>query len=255
MLPDKKIIAFDVDGTLTVSKTLIADSMADLIKKLIKEKIIIAISGGDFQQLKTQFLPPFLNDNSIIPFIHNFILLPTSGSKRYEYNETTKEWIITDKEPLPENAKERAMKLLQEVIDNPIYEIPPNPTGKIIEDRDTQITFTPNGQQAPVAIKLAFDPDRKKREKIKAILGPQLPEVDLLINGTSSIDILAKGFNKAVGIMRFLNKTGLKKEDVLFVGDGLFPGGNDYSVYEAGFDTIAVKNPQETEAIIKTWIG
>jgi len=175
--------------------------------------------------------------------------------REIEYDEEKKEWRITDKESMPVEAKERAIKLLEEVIANPQYEIPPNPYGKIIEDRDTQITFTPNGQQAPVEIKMKFDPDRKKREKIKAMLEPKLPELSILINGTSSIDILPKGFNKAVGLTRFLNKIGFNKSDVVFVGDGLFPGGNDYSVYEAGFDTIAVKNPQETEAIIKEWIS
>ena len=255
MLPDKKIIAFDVDGTLTASKTLITESMADLIKELVKQKMVIAIAGGSFGQMQTQFLPPFLNDDAMIPFIHNFTLLPTSGSQRYQYDEIKKVWILTDKEPLPGDAKEKAIKLLQYVIDSGQYEIPPNPTGNIIEDRDTQITFTPNGQQAPVAIKMAFDPDRRKREKIKALLEPQLPEVSILINGTSSIDILTKGFNKAVGLNRFLDKAGFKKSDVLFVGDGIFPGGNDYSVYEAGFDTIAVKNPEETESIIRGWLG
>lgn len=255
MLPDKKIIVFDVDGTLTASKTLITESMANLIKELIKQKMVIAIAGGSFHQLETQFLPPFLRDDSMMPFIHNFTLLPTSGSQRYEYDEIKKEWTLTDKEPLPSGAKERAMKLLQEVIDNPVYEIPQNPIGNIIEDRDTQITFTPNGQQAPVELKLRFDPDRKKREKIKAMLELKLPEISILINGTSSIDILPKGFTKAVGLMRFLNKIGLDKSDVIFVGDALFPGGNDYSVYEAGIDTIAVKNPEETESIIKKWIS
>ena len=255
MLPNKKIIAFDVDGTLTASKTLITDSMADLIKKLIQKKMVVSIAGGSFHQLETQFLPPFLNDSSMLPFIKNFTLLPTSGSQRYEYNEVNKKWEMTDKEPLPAEAKQRAIKLLEEVIADPQYEIPKNPYGEIIEDRDTQITFTPNGQQAPVAVKLVFDPDRKKREKIVAMLEPKLPELTLLINGTSSIDILSKGFNKAVGLTRFLNKANFKKEDVLFVGDGLFPGGNDYSVFEAGFDTIAVKNPEETELIIKAWFG
>lgn len=255
MLPDKKIIAFDVDGTLTVSKTLITEGMAHLIKELVKERQVLAIAGGSFHQLETQFLPPFLNDESMLPFIHNFTLLPTSGSQRYEYDEVKREWMMTDKEPLDAGVKERAIKLLQEVIDNPIYEIPPNPIGNIIEDRDTQITFTPNGQQAPVEIKMKFDPDRKKRERIKAMLDPKLPEVSILINGTSSIDILPKGFNKAVGLTRYLNKVGLNKSDVLFIGDGIFPGGNDYSVLEAGFDTIAVKNPFETEAIIKGWIS
>lgn len=255
MLPDKKIIAFDVDGTLTASKTLITESMANLIKKLVRQKLVVAIAGGNFKQLETQFLPPFLHDDTLLSSIHNFILLPTSGSQRYEYDEINRGWKLTDKEPLDENVKNRAKKLLQEVIDSPEYGIPPNPIGQIIEDRDTQITFTPNGQLAPVELKLRFDPDRTKREKIKAMLEPKLPEVSILINGTSSIDILPKGFSKAVGLMRLLNKIGLNKSDVVFIGDAIFPGGNDYSVYEAGFETISVKGPEETELIIKDWVG
>ena len=255
MLPSKKIIAFDVDGTLTKSKTLITESMAKLIKELVKQRMVVAIAGGSFKQMQTQFLPPFLKDDSVAPFIHNFTLLPTSGSQRYQYDEAKNNWVLTDKEPLPGGVKEKAIKLLQYVINSGQYEIPPNPIGNIIEDRDTQITFTPNGQQAPVEIKMAFDPDRKKREKIKAFLEPQLPEVSILINGTSSIDILSRGFNKAVGLNRFLDKEGFKKNDVIFVGDGIFPGGNDYSVYEAGFDTISVKNPEETEEIVRNWLG
>jgi len=255
MLPDKKILAFDIDGTLTESKTLITPEMADLLKELAKERIVIAIAGGSFKQMETQFLPPFSSDEGMAPFIHNFKFLPTSGSQRYEYDIPSKTWVLVDKIPLPEEAKVRAIKLLQEVIENPEYGIPPNPVGPIIEDRDTQITFTPNGQQAPVALKLSFDPDRKKREKIKAFLEPQLPEVTILINGTSSIDILPKGFSKAVGLEHYLTEAGFQKQDVLFVGDGLFPGGNDYAVKEAGFDTIAVKNPEETKAIIRSWIA
>lgn len=255
MLSDKKIIAFDVDGTLTVSKRPIMPDMADLVKELVKQKTVVLISGGCFEQFKTQFLPPFLGDNSFASFLHNLIVLPTSGSQRYEYDEVKKEWILTDKEPLDSGVKDRVKKLLKEIIDSNLYDIPQNPIGDIVEDRDTQITFTPNGQQAPIELKRLWDPDRKKREKIKAILSPQLPEVDLLINGSSSIDILPKGFNKAVGLTRLLKKMSLQKSEMIFVGDALFPGGNDYSVYEAGIKTISTKGPEETMLIIKTWIG
>ena len=86
MLSAKKIIAFDLDGTLTVSKSSITTEMANLIKELIKIKMVFIISGGRLEQFQKQFLPPFLNDDSLMPFIHNLILLPTSGSQRYEFN-------------------------------------------------------------------------------------------------------------------------------------------------------------------------
>ncbi|OGI58414.1 hypothetical protein A3F19_01555 [Candidatus Nomurabacteria bacterium RIFCSPHIGHO2_12_FULL_37_29] len=255
MFSNKKIIAFDIDGTLTVSKRAITESMALLLKELIKKKTVIATSGGKFEQFKTQFLPPFDNDKNFNPFIHNLILLPTSATQRYEFNKVKNDWELVEKEPLDSGVKERVKKLLEEVIDSGLYEIPPNPKGEIVEDRDTQITFSALGQLAPIEEKRLWDPDQKKRKKIVAVIEPKLPEVTLLINSVSSIDIVPKGFNKAVGIELLLKKLGLQKSDLIFVGDGLFPGGNDYSLHEAGFETVAVKGPEETELIIKKWLG
>ena len=254
MLPNKKIIAFDLDGTLTVSKSPITPEMGELIKRLAKKIIVIVMSGGSFKQFKTQFLPPFHSDDSMMPLINNLILIPTSGTQRYEYNKEKKDWQMTDKESLSEATKEKVKKLFKEIIDSGLYDIPPNPTGDIVEDRDTQITLSACGQLAPIEIKRTWDPDQKKRKKIVAVLAPKLPEVTLLINAYSSIDVVPKDFNKAVGLMRFVNKAGFNKSDVIFVGDGIFPGGNDYSLHEAGFETIAVKGPEETESIIKKWI-
>lgn len=251
-LPLQKIIAFDVDGTVTASKSPITSEMAGLIKHILEEKIVVAISGGSFHQFQTQFLPPF---KVFISGLSNLKILPTSGSQRYEYNETSKDWERTDLEPLPLDVKQKALKLLKEIIDSGLYDIPTNPVGDIVEDRGTQITFSACGQQAPIEMKSAWDPTQEKRKKIKAVLEPELPGVSILINAYSSIDILPKGFNKAVGLHRFLNKMGLQKTDMIFLGDGLFPGGNDYSVYEAGIETIAVKGPEETAEIFKGWLG
>ena len=255
MLPNKKIIAFDLDGTLTVSKSAIMPEMSELVKHLAQKKIITIISGGAFKQFQTQFLPIFYNNNTAMSLIYNLILLPTSGSQRYEYDAEKKDWVMTDKEPLNAEIKNKVKKVLQEIIDSGLYDIPKNPKGEIIEDRDTQLSFSALGQDAPIAEKKLWDPDQKKRQKIKAAIEPKIPEVSIGIGGTTTLDILQKGFNKAVGLMRYLDKIGLDKMDLLYVGDALFPGGNDYSVFEAGIETIAVKGPEETELIIKNWLG
>jgi hypothetical protein len=255
MLPSKKIIAFDLDGTLAVSKSPITYEMGDLIKQLAQQKIVVVISGGSFKQFQTQFLPPFHRDDSMMSFIQNLILLPTSGSQRYEYDQEKKEWELTDKEPLSESVKDKAKKLLQEIIDSGLYDIPQNPIGAIIEDRDTQISFSALGQKAPIEEKKLWDPDQKKRQKIKAEIEPKIPEATIMIGGTTTLDILQKGFNKAVGLERLLNKLHFQKSDMIFLGDAVFPGGNDYSVFQAGIETIAVKGPEETGLIVKNWIG
>ena len=255
MLPNKKIIAFDLDGTLAVSKSPITSEMGELIKRLAKQKIVVVISGGSFKQFETQFLPPFHNDDSMMPLIQNLILLPTSGSQRYEYDKEKKEWQLTDKEPLNEEVKNKVKKLLQEIIDSGLYDIPKNPKGNIIEDRDTQISFSALGQKAPIEEKELWDPDQKKRQKIKSEIEPKIPEATIMIGGTTTLDILQKGFNKAVGLERLLDKLHFHKSDMVFLGDAVFLGGNDYSVFQAGIETIAVKGPEETSLIVKNWIG
>ena len=42
---------------------------------------------------------------------------------------------------------------------------------------------------------------------------------------------------------------------MIFVGDALFPGGNDYPAKEAGVESIQVRDPEETKRVIETIIA
>jgi HAD superfamily hydrolase (TIGR01484 family) len=254
MLPDKKIIAFDLDGTLTVSKSPITIEMANLVRDLLKHKIVVIISGGSFKLVsEKQFLPKFIVDDSLLPFVDNLKIITTSGTQRYEYDKSISNWVQVDKVGMDESVKDKVKKIFKEIIDDPKYGIPKNPIGDIVEDRETQITLTPNGQLAPVELKMKFDPTREKRENIVAVVAPQVPELDFLINGISSIDVVSKGCNKGFGLLRMLKSLNLTKDDMLFVGDAIFPGGNDYSAKEVGIETISVSGPEETEVLLKSW--
>ncbi len=253
MLPDKKIIAFDLDGTLAVSKSALEPKMAELLKNLLKEKKVAIISGGKFEQFDKQVLAVLGTSDSYN--IENLIILPTNGSQRYEYNKEILLWQISDKEPIGEEVKIKVKKLFQEIIDSNNYDISDNPKGNIVEDRDTQISFSALGQLALIEEKEVWDPNQEKRQKIKAWLELQVPEVTVAIGGTTTIDVVKKGFNKAVGLNRLLRKLGMTQEDILFVGDAIFPGGNDYSPYEAGMEVQKVSKPEETTELLKNWLG
>lgn len=251
--PGKKIFCFDLDGTLAPSKSPIHKETAQLLKELITKGQVFIISGGKLGQFQTQLLAQFFTSDFLNEYRSNIILLPTSGSQQYEYKNGG--WVLIDKVALDENVKDKVKEAFKEIInESEKFDIPSDPYGEIVEDRDTQITFSGRGQLAPIQIKTAWDPDQSKRKKIREFLEPKLPEVTLLVNAISSIDVVPKGFNKAVGVQRLLKKINLKKEDLIFVGDGLFPGGNDYSMKEAGFDTIKVAGPEEVENIIKKWL-
>lgn len=255
ILKNKEIIAFDLDGTLAESKSPIDKEMSFLLQNLLEKKKVVVISGGSFNQFQKQFLPHLNIAPEKKELLSNLILLPTSGSVHYEFNHEKEDWIIIDKEEMTEEVKEKAISVLEDFIRNNPFGIRAILEGdKIIEDRHTQIAFSALGQNAPLSEKKKWDPDRKKRQAIKKILEDRLPEVTMSIGGTTTIDILPKNFDKAQGLIKYLNKNKRKKEELFFIGDAIFPEGNDYSVYEAGFDCQKVSGPKETEEIIKKFL-
>jgi phosphomannomutase len=252
----KKIVAFDLDGTLAESKQHLEKDVADLLCLLCKEKMVVIISGGSFEQFKKQFLPFLIPRKEEEDLIYkNLILLPTSGSRRYQYDLGNGEWVMTDEKAMQPELRTKTLTILKEYIADGKYGMIPAVGGdQIIEDRVTQITMSALGQHAPLELKKEWDPNQEKRQKIKKELEEKLPEVNINIGGATSIDILSKGFNKAKGLLRLLNKLEMTIEDMVFVGDAIFPGGNDYSPYEAGIECIKVSGPIETKEVIRKWI-
>lgn len=250
------MIAFDLDGTLAESKQQMEPGMSQALYSLAEDRKIVIISGGSFNQFEKQFLPSFTpmgNDSSLV--YKNLYLLPTSGSRRYQYNSERKEWELTDTVAMSNEIKQKVLVTLKTFLLDNKYGMEPTIKGdEIIEDRITQITMSALGQHAPISLKKDWDPNQIKRKKIVKELKEMLPEVEINIGGTTSIDILPKGFNKAQGLIRLIDKLELNKEDMIFIGDAIFPGGNDYSPYEAGIECIKVIGPEETLIKIKNWI-
>jgi len=253
---NKKIIAFDLDGTLAESKEHLEPYMSDLLCELAKRKKVAIITGGSFEQFQKQFLPffnPKINDFDIV--MENLILLPTSGSRRYEYDSFKKDWIMTDIEEFPINIKTKVIEELKKIVSSHQYGVGAIIEGdEVVEDRITQITLSALGQHAPIEVKKLWDSNQEKRQQIKKDLEKKLPDVNIIIGGTTSIDILPYGFDKAKGLIRLLTKIDMTIDDMIFVGDAIFPGGNDYSAYEAGIESIKVSGPEETAKVIKKLI-
>jgi HAD superfamily hydrolase (TIGR01484 family) len=112
------------------------------------------------------------------------------------------------------------------------------------------MTFSGLGQDAELENKQAWDPNEEKRKQIKSLLDKKLNGYEIRIAGTTSIDITLKGLDKAYGIQKMVEYIKVSKDEILFVGDSLFPGGNDNPVISTGVKTISVKNPEETKRII-----
>ena len=243
----KRLIVFDLDGTLAESKSSIDPEMSKLLHKLLGVVRVAVISGGGWPQFEKQLLSNLPHDKCL----ENLSLLPTCGTKFYQYS---KDWKKLYSEDFTVNEKEKIIGSLKKAIDKTGFKVE-KVWGETIEDRGSQITFSALGQQAPIEEKKKWDPDFAKRKKIKAILDQSIREFSVRLGGTTSVDVTKPGIDKAYGIGKLRDTLGISIQEMIFIGDALFPGGNDYPAKEAGVVSIQVKNPNESKRVIETIVA
>ena len=243
----KKLIIFDLDGTLAKSKSPIDQEMAELLKSLLDVAQVSIISGGDWPQFQKQVLD-HLPKNSLF---QKLSILPTCGTKFYQYKD---DWKELYEENFTVEEKKQILESLNEAIKNSKLEIKKT-WGEQIEDRGSQITFSALGQEAPLAEKKGWDEDFAKRKKIVEPLKKSLKDFSIGMGGTTSIDITKPGIDKAYGIKKLKDILDINIPEMLFIGDALFEGGNDYPARSTGAKCIQVRDPEETKRIIETVIA
>jgi HAD superfamily hydrolase (TIGR01484 family) len=240
----KKLIVFDLDGTLAPSKSSLDPQTAGLLRDLLDIIKVAVISGGAWTQFEMQLLTD-LPKNSLLA---NLSLLPTCVTKFFQYNRT---WEELYSEDLTAAEKRKIRDSLDRAAGEAGYRAK-KVWGEVIEDRGSQVTYSALGQQAPLAEKEEWDPDFAKRKKITAILETLIPEFSIRIGGATSIDVTKPGIDKAYGIGKLRDTLHLSFKEMIYIGDALFPGGNDYPAEEAGVVSIPVKGPDDTNLIIST---
>lgn len=243
----KALIVFDLDGTLAQSKAALDDEMGRLLCRLLDVVKVAIISGGDYPQFQEQVLGHLPAASNL----GNLSLLPTSGTKFYQYRDG---WQKLYSDDLSDAEKKNIETALEKAVAQSGFQSAQS-WGERIEDRGTQITYSALGQQAPLAEKSKWDPDFAKRKQIKAILDKTLPEFSVRLGGTTSIDVTRPGIDKAYGIRKLRDVLGIPIAQMLFVGDAIFPGGNDYAALEAGVESIQVRDPDETKRVIEAIVA
>ena len=243
----KKLIVFDLDGTLAESKSPIDAEMAKLLDALLSIVKVSVISGGAWLQFEKQVLAYLSHDERL----KNLSLLPTCGTKFYKYGS---KWELLYSEDFTDAEKQKIISSLKKAMESSNCKVE-KAWGEIIEDRGSQITFSALGQKAPLEEKKKWDPDFTKRKKMKALLDKLIPEFSVRLGGATSVDVTKHGIDKAYGIRKLRDVLGIPISDMIFVGDAVFPGGNDYPAKEAGALSIEVKDPHETKRVIEAIIA
>jgi HAD superfamily hydrolase (TIGR01484 family) len=243
----KQLIVFDLDGTLAVSKSPLDAEMAALLGALLTVAKVAIISGGDWPQFQEQVLSILSSDQSL----KNLYILPTCGTKFYRYASS---WEMLYSEDFTAEEKTKIIKAIKRTMASSGFKAE-RTWGEQIEDRGSQITFSALGQQAPLEEKDKWDPDYAKRKKIKALLDTYIPEFSVRMGGATSIDITKPGIDKAYGIRKLRDILGISLKEMIYIGDALFVGGNDYPAEEAGVTSIPIRDPRETKRVTETIIA
>ena len=237
------LVAFDLDGTLAESKQPLKDTMGEALADLLAIANVAVISGGDWPQFQKQVA----NRLPARADLSKLWLLPTTGTKLYTHKNA--DWQAVYAELFSDEEKRKILEAFDTSLETTGFK-PEKIWGDRIEDRGSQITFSALGQQAPIAEKKRWDPDFAKRKVIQADLCTRLPELAINMGGATSIDITQKGVDKAYGLKKLRDASGIPLEQMMFIGDAIFPGGNDYPANELGLETVRVKDPDGTLAAI-----
>jgi len=242
----KKLIVFDLDGTLAESKASLDKEMAALFSQLIDKVKVAIISGGDWPQFEKQVLSNLTKEKHL----KNLSILPTCGTKFYQYKRGWKQLYA---ENFTADEKNKIISSLNDAVKQSKTKVGQT-WGEQIEDRGSQVTFSALGQKAPLDEKKEWDPKFIKRKKIKAILDKTIPEFSVQMGGATSIDITKPGIDKAYGMRKLKQVLDIKISEMIFIGDALFEGGNDYPASTTGADCIQVRDPDETKRVIEAII-
>ena len=245
--PMKDLIVFDLDGTLAESKSSLDAEMATLLSALLGIMKVAVISGGNWPQFEKQLLSNLSHDERL----KNLSLLPTCGTKFYQYKLGWEQFYSED---FTDGEKMKIISSLKQTMELSDFKAE-RTWGEVIEDRGSQITFSALGQQAPIEEKKKWDPDFTKRKKMKERLDQLIPEFSVRLGGTTSVDVTKAGIDKAYGIRKLRDTLGIGIQEMMFVGGALFPGGNDYPAKEAGVLSIEVRDPHESKRVIEAIIA
>ena len=238
----KQLVAFDLDGTLAESKQPIGEAMAALLGKLLAVAKVAVISGGDWPQFETQVVARLPAGADLT----RLFIMPTTGTKLYRFDGA---WQPVYAELFAPDERDAILAAIDKALAGAGL-ADERTWGERIEDRGSQITFSGLGQQAPLDAKKAWDPDFAKRKQLQGSLRAALPELSINVGGSTSIDITRKGVDKAYGMRKLAEHSDVTADAMIFLGDAIYEGGNDYAVRQAGIDSIRVRDVEDTQTAV-----
>lgn len=230
-----KLIAFDLDGTLTCHKTPLCEENRQALEALGKKYKLLMVGAGNCRRIFEQM------GRFPIDIIGNY------GMQYAEYDpakgdlETKEDHVL----PCDKESCEKRVKMLREKYGFTEY------AGDSVEFHASGcITFAILGTKAKIEDKLAFDPDRRRRRAIYDDVCETFSDYNVFIGGSSSFDMAPAPFNKYYALAKYCDERGIAHDEVVFVGDDYGLGGNDESVYKSDFGFLTIDDYHDFPKVV-----
>lgn len=220
-----KVIAMDLDGTLTQHKQSLTPENRSTLEALAKKYHLLMVGAGQVMRIFNQL------GRFPIDIIGNY------GLQYGIYNAATGQMEIQRDLTLPCDHEfvDRRVTMIRRKYG--MTEI----QGENVEFHPSGcVTFPCLGTKAKQEDKLAYDPDRSKRRAIYDEVRELFSEYTVFVGGSSSFDMAPAPYNKYYALDEFCKENGLTHENVVFIGDDYGPGGNDESVYLSDFPYLTI---------------
>ena len=223
-----KLIAFDLDGTLTQHKSKLSEENRNELIRLGKKYKLLMVGAGQCRRIFEQM------ERFPIDIIGNY------GIQYAEYSKDKKDIVMVRDESVETlNREEIEQKITALRIKHGFTEF----KGDNVEYHPSGcLTFPILGTKADIENKLAFDPDRKKRRAFYGEVVEAFPDYVVFVGGSSSFDMAPKPYDKYYALDRYCKENGLSHSEVVYVGDDYGLGGNDEAVYKSDFNYITIDN-------------
>ncbi len=236
----KKVLVFDLDGTLTEHRTWISDENTEMLDALKNRGYRILVCGAGAARRVFAQMRKYPVD-----------IIAKYGLQYAKYRddiggiELIRDLVLScDKV----SVEERILMFREKFGFSEFV-------GDSVEFHETgSVTVPLLGTKADIHDKLVFDPDRSKRREIYGELANLFPEYSVFIAGSSSFDMVPMPYNKYYALDVFCKEEGYSHEELVYFGDEYGTGGNDEVVFSSDIDFVRVDRSSDLPSLVEGYL-